>query len=195
MGGRYMNNGEFLFEDCRIPADHLLVEDDALKKAGVYFQPGKILQAAKNLGVGVAAFEETVGYVQDHVQGGRKLIKHQIVASHLATMATKLETVRAFVRYAARALDAGASDAPRLCLMAKVYASETVLQVCQGAMELYGGSGVMLEMGIEKHFRDAAIFLHMDGTNDIHRFKIVKSMFPDAAGAYAGPEEQWMSSS
>jgi len=45
-----------------------------------------------------------------------------------------------------------------------------------------------VEVGIEKHFRDAAVFLHMDGTQDIHRFKIVRAMFPETAGTYAGPE-------
>jgi len=188
MGARYMNNGEIVFDDCRVPEDHLLVKDVAIKKAGVYFSPGKILQAAKNLGVGVAAYDETVAYVQQYVQGGRLLIKHQVVASTLADMAIRLETVRAFTRYAARALDQGASDAAQLTLMAKVYAADTVFEVCREAMELHGGSGVMVEVGIEKHFRDAAVFLHMDGTQDIHRFKIVRAMFPDTAGTYAGPE-------
>jgi alkylation response protein AidB-like acyl-CoA dehydrogenase len=55
-------------------------------------------------------------------------------------------------------------------------------------MELHGGNGAMLDFGIEKLFRDASIFLHMDATADISRFKIVKSMFPQTAGAYAGPE-------
>jgi acyl-CoA dehydrogenase len=55
-------------------------------------------------------------------------------------------------------------------------------------MELHGGNGVMLDFGIEKLFRDAAVFLHMDATVDISRFKIIKAMFPDSAGAYAGPE-------
>ncbi len=188
MGARYMNNGEIVFDDCRVPEDHLLVKDVSLKKAGVYFRPGKILQAAKNLGVGVAAYEETVAYVHQHVQGGRTLIKHQVVANTLADMAIKLETVRAFTRFAARALDEGASDAEKLCLMAKVYAADAVFDVCKEAMELHGGSGIMVEVGMEKHFRDAAIFLHMDGTQDVHRFKIVRAMFPDTAGTYAGPE-------
>jgi alkylation response protein AidB-like acyl-CoA dehydrogenase len=188
MGARYMNNGEIVFDDCRVPEDHLLVKDVAIKKAGVYFRPGKILQAAKNLGVGVAAYEETVNYVQQWVQGGRTLIKHQAVANTLADMAIKLETVRTFTRFAARALDEGASDAEKLCLMAKVYAADAVFDVCKSAMELHGGSGVMIEVGMEKHFRDAAVFLHMDGTQDIHRFKIVRAMFPDTAGTYAGPE-------
>jgi alkylation response protein AidB-like acyl-CoA dehydrogenase len=182
MGGRYMNNGEFVLDDCRIPEDHLLVKDIALPKAGVYFAPGKILQAAKALGVGVAAYEDTAAYVQQHVQGGRVLIKHQIIAAALANMAIKLETVRAMTHHAAKAVDEGASDANALCLMAKVYSSEAVFDVCRQPMELHGGTGVMLEAGIEKHFRDAAVFLHMDGTQDIHRFKIVRSMFPDTAG-------------
>jgi len=188
IGSRLMNNAELIFDDCRIPEDHLLVKDVALRKAAVYFRPGKILQAAKALGVGVAAFEETVAYVKQHVQGGRPLIKHQIVAAHLADMAIKLETVRAFTRYAARALDEGAEDADHLCLMAKVYSSEAVFDICRKAVELHGGMGVMREAGIERYFRDAVIFLHMDGTNDIHRFKIIKAMFPEVAGVYAGPE-------
>ncbi len=188
MGGRFMNNGEIVFEDCRVPADHLLVEGDAMARAGVYFRPGKIIQAAKNLGVGVAAFEKTGDYVQHYVQGGRVLIKHQAVAVRLADMAIRLDAVRAFIRYAARAVDAGAGDADKLCNMVKVFASEEVLEVCQQARELHGGNGSMLEVGIEKYFREASVFLHMDATVDVSRFKIIKAMFPETAGAYAGPE-------
>jgi alkylation response protein AidB-like acyl-CoA dehydrogenase len=188
MGGRFMNNGEIVFEDCRVPKDHLLVEGDALGKAAVYFRPGKIIQASKNLGVGMAAFERTAEYVQNYVQGGRTLIKHQAVALRLAEMATKLSAVRALLWEAARAVDDGAADADQLCNMVKVFSSEEILEVCKHAMELHGGNGVMLDFGIEKLFRDAAIFLHMDATVDISRFKIVKAMFPDSAGTYAGPE-------
>jgi hypothetical protein len=188
MGGRFMNNGEIVFEDCRVPADHLLVEGEALGKAGIYFRPGKIIQAAKNLGVGVAAFERTSDYVQNYVQGGRVLIKHQAVALRLADMATRIEAVRALLERASRAVDEGAPDADALCNMVKVFASEEILKVAQHAMELHGGSGAMLDVGIEKLFRDAAIFLHMDATVDISRLKIVKFLFPATAGKYAGPE-------
>jgi acyl-CoA dehydrogenase len=188
IGCRFMNNGEIVFEDCRVPADHLLVENDALGKAGVYFRPGKIIQAAKNLGVGVAAFERTADYVQSYVQGGRILIKHQAVALRLADMATRIEAVRALLQRAARAVDTGAPDQDALCNMVKVFASEEIMKVAQHAMELHGGSGAMLDVGIEKLMRDASIFLHMDATVDISRFKIVKSLFPHSAGKYAGPE-------
>ena len=188
LGCRFMNNGELVFEDMRIPADHLLVENDALGQAAVYFRPGKIIQAAKNLGVGMRAFETAADYVQNYVQGGRILIKHQAVALRIADMATRIEAVRALLERASRAVDDNAPDADTLCNMAKVFASEEILKVAQHCLELHGGNGVMLDFGVEKIFRDAAIFLHMDATVDISRFKIVKSMFPDTAGKYAGPE-------
>src|SRR5438552_14425788 len=189
IGCRFMNNGELVFEDLRVPKDHLLVEGDALGKAGIYFRPGKIIQAAKNLGVGMAAYERTADYVQHYVQGGPILIKHQAVALRLADMATRLSAVRALVRESARAVDEGGADADTLCNMAKVFASEEIMKVVQHAMELHGGNGAMLDFGIEKLFRDASIFLHMDATADISRFKIVKSLFPQTAGAYAGRED------
>lgn len=188
MGCRFMNNGELVFEDCRVPADHLLVQNTALGSAGQYFRAGKIIQAAKNLGVGVACFERTADYVQNYVQGGRILIKHQAVALRLADMATRIEAVRALIERASKAVDEGHPDMDVLCNMAKVYASEEIMKVATHALELHGGNGAMLEFGIEKLFRDAAIFLHMDATVDVSRMKIIKTMFPATAGKYAGPE-------
>ena len=134
------------------------------------------------------AFEVTADYVQNYVQGGRILIKHQAVALRLAEMATKLQAVRALLREAALAVDQQAPEAEALCNMVKLFASEEVFKVTQHAVELHGGNGIMLDFGIEKLFRDAAVFLHMDATTDISRFKIVKYLFPQTAGTYAGPE-------
>jgi hypothetical protein len=188
LGGRFMNNGEMVFEDMELPKDHILVENNALSRAGIYFRPGKIIQGSKNLGVGVRAFEETAKYVQEYVQGGRILIKHQATALRLAEMATDICAVRGLLREAAAAVDANAPDADVLCNMVKLHASEAVLRVCKHAMELHGGNGTMLDFGIEKLYRDASMFLHMDGTVDVTKFKIVKALFPDTAGKYAGPE-------
>ena len=186
LGGRFMNNGEMVFEDMEVPLDHCLVEDIALTKAGVYFRPGKIIQGSKNLGVGVRAYEETVKYVHDYTQGGKKLIKHQATAIRLAEMATKICAVRSLLHEASRAVDEKADDAEVLCNMVKMYASEAVLEVCKHAVELHGGNGMMLDFGIEKLYRDASMYLHMDGTVDVTKFKIVKNLFPDTAGKYAG---------
>src|ERR1700750_1556933 len=188
LGCRFMNNGEMGLEDMFVPDDHLLVENTALGSAGVYFRPGKIIQAAKNLGVGIRAFEATADYVQNYVQGGRILLKHQAVALRLADMATRIEAVRALLDRASQAVDDNAPDAEVLVNMAKMFASEEIMKVAQHAVELHGGNGIMLDFGIEKVLRDAVIFLHMDATVDISKFKIVKIMFPDTAGKYAGPE-------
>jgi hypothetical protein len=188
IGGRFMNNGEIVFEDCRVPIDHLLVHNDALGKAGIYFRPGKVLVAAKSLGIGLGAYEETVTFVHERVQGGKVLIKHQAVALRIADMATRLEAVAALLRHAALAVDEQSSDADALCNMVKVFASREIVQVCQHAMELHGGYGAMLEVGIEKYMRDALINLHSDGTSDVSNFKIVRAMFPETAGRYAGSE-------
>lgn len=186
IGGRYMNNGEIVFDGCRVPQEHCLARGDALGKAGVYFRPGKIMQAAKNLGIGMAAFDQTSTFVHDRVQGGRVLIEHQAVAIRIAKMATTLEAVSALLRHAARAVDERHPNADTLCDMVKVFASHEVLGLCTHAMELHGGYGAMLEVGIEKYFRDASVYLHMDATTDISNFRIVKSLFPETAGTYAG---------
>src|SRR6478752_3977336 len=136
LGGRFMNNGEIVLEDCAVPKDHCLVQDVALAKAGVYFRPGKIIQGSKNIGVAVRAFEETSKYVQDYVQGGKKLVKHQATALRLAEMATKICAVRGLLREASKAVDEKLPEAEVLCNMVKLYASESVLDVCRNAMEL-----------------------------------------------------------
>ena len=187
MGRRYCINSEFNFDNCRLPGDHLLIRDDAYQKIKTYVVAGKIFEAAQALGVAQGAFDETVNFVQEHVQGGRRIIQHQIVAGRLANMATRLEAIRAFLYYTSRALDSGASDAGKLMLMLKLFCVEEAFEVCKDAVELHGGFGVMREMGIEKFFRDAATALHTDGTTDIHRLKIINAMFPDTVGAYAGP--------
>src|SRR5262249_33622884 len=87
-------------------------------------------------------------------------------------------------------LDDNAPDAEVLVNMAKMFASEEVMKVAQHAVELHGGNGIMLDFGIEKVLRDAVIFLHMDATVDISKFKIIKNLFPETAGKYAGPEAQ-----
>jgi alkylation response protein AidB-like acyl-CoA dehydrogenase len=70
----------------------------------------------------------------------------------------------------------------------KVFACEEIFKVSQHCVELHGGNGIMLDFGVEKLFRDAAIFLHMDATVDVSKLKIVKALFAHTAGKYAGPE-------
>jgi len=188
IGHRMVINAELVMEDCRIPAERLLVENVALRRAGVYLLQGRVLNAARAVGVMQAAFDDTARYVQSHFHGGKTIIKHQVVAARVANMATALETCRSITYRAARAIDSDADDAAQLALMAKLHCAETVFEVARDAMEIHGGAGVMLEAGIEKYLRDASIFSHTDGTADMQRFKIIKAMFPETAGVYAGPD-------
>ncbi|HEX7097635.1 MAG TPA: acyl-CoA dehydrogenase family protein [Acidimicrobiia bacterium] len=188
IGHRLVVNAELVFQDCRVPASHLLVWNEALGGASQYLLQGRVLNAARALGVMQAAFEASARYAQEHFHGGKLIIKHQVVAARLANMATTLETCRAITYRAARAVDSGADDAMALSLMAKLHCSEAVFDVARAAMELHGGAGVMLEAGIEKFLRDATIFSHTEGTADMQRFKIIKAMFPETAGVYAGPD-------
>ncbi|TCJ38074.1 acyl-CoA dehydrogenase family protein [Parafrankia sp. BMG5.11] len=188
IGHRLAVNAELVFEDCRVPASHLLVKNTALGGASLYLLQGRVLNAARAVGVMQAAFESTARYAQEHFHGGKIIIKHQVVAARLADMATTLETCRAITYRAARAIDAGADDASALALMAKLHCGEAVFDVARAAMELHGGMGVMLEAGIEKYLRDSTIFSHTEGTADMQRFKIIKAMFPATAGVYAGPD-------
>jgi alkylation response protein AidB-like acyl-CoA dehydrogenase len=188
IGHRLVVNAELVFEDCRIPATHLLVENKALGGAGVYLLQGRVLNAARAMGVMQAALDNSARYAQEHFHGGKIIIKHQVVAARLADMATTVETCRAITYRAARAIDAGADDAVALSLMAKLHCGEAVFDIARAAMELHGGAGVMVEAGIEKHLRDSTVFGHTEGTADMQRFKIIKALFPETAGVYAGPD-------
>jgi len=188
IGHRLAVNAELVFEDCRVPASHLLVHNTALGGAGVYLVQGRVLNAARAVGVMQAAFDSSARYAQEHFHGGKTIIKHQVVAARLADMATTLETCRAITYRAARAVDAGSEDAATLAMMAKLHCGEAVFEMARSAMELHGGAGVMLEAGIEKYLRDSTVFGHTEGTADMQRFKIIKEMFPATAGVYAGPD-------
>ncbi|MGZ8785182.1 MAG: acyl-CoA dehydrogenase family protein, partial [Acidimicrobiia bacterium] len=120
--------------------------------------------------------------------GGKTIIKHQVAAAPLADLLTEVETARSLVYRASRAVDASADDAQALALMAKLHCSQAVMDVTRSVLELHAGSGVMVGDGVEKHFRDAAVFPQTDGTADITRFKIIKALSPDTAGMYAGPD-------
>lgn len=188
LGGRLFNNAELIFEDCRIPEDHLLIRDTAAGTSGRLFPGSKVIIAAQAVGLAQAAYEDTAEFVQTRVQGGKPIVQHQVVAARLADMAISIESARALVRHAARAIDLKAPNRRALAFMAKVSAGETAFNVARQAVELHGGQGVMRNEGIERYLRDASLFFHIDGTNDIHRFRVIKELFPGVAGQYAGPE-------
>ena len=114
LGGRFMNNGEIVFEDCAVPKDHCLVQDVALPRPASISAPARSSRARRTSASALRAFEETAEYVQDYVQGGKKLIKHQATALRLAEMATKICAVRGLLREARARWTRGARK-PKCC--------------------------------------------------------------------------------
>lgn len=185
LGGRLFNNAQLVFSDCRVPADHVLIEDTASGSSSRIFPHSKIVIAAQAVGVAQAAFERAAAFAESRVQGGKPIVQHQAVATRLADMATDIEVTRAFVRHAARMVETKAPNRRSLAFMAKLHAAEMVFRVARNAVELHGGLGVMRHAGVDRNLRDATLFLHLDGTNDIHRLKVASELFGQSPATYA----------
>ena len=178
-----------MLDGVEVPAENVLGERG--KGFGIALgglDGGRIGIAAQATGILAACLEDSRRYALERKQFGKPIAEFQPIRWKLADMAVDLDVCRLLTRRAAWLRDAGRPHTKEAS-MAKLFASEEVLKVCQHAVELHGGNGTMLDFGIEKLYRDATMFLQMDGTVDITKFKIVKAMFPDTAGMYAGPEK------
>ena len=179
LGGRFMNNGEMVFEDMEVPEEHLLVKDVALARAGVYFRPGKIIQGSKNLGVAVRAYEETVKYVHDYVQGGKKLAEHQGLQWMLADMSVQRDAARGLTYRAIEALMRGERGTMEASA-AKLFATEALGKVADAAVQIHGGAGYMQEYAVERLYRDVRLFRIFEGTTQIQQLVIARHMLREA---------------
>jgi alkylation response protein AidB-like acyl-CoA dehydrogenase len=156
------------FDDCRVPADHLLGEEGSSPlalglEADGYGVP---LMAAMNVGVGRAAYEAALDYAHIRVQGGRPIIEHQAIGTLLAETAIRLETARTVVWKAAWVADNPQAIADRsvadlpLQTIARVVAAEAIHRVALDSAEVFGAMGVMRDMPMHKYVQDALVFLH-----------------------------------
>jgi len=189
--------GHVVLEDCRVPADNLMVVEWSAH-AGAYVPSGERAvphRAAMNLGVGRAAYEAALDYAQLRVQGGRRIIEHQAIGAKLADIAMRLEVARAAVWQAAWATDhpqavadRSLSDLP-LATLARVFTAEAVYRVAKDAAEVFGAMGVMRDMPLQKYVRDAAIFLHSGTGAADAKLRIAEALVgyrrPSAASARA----------
>jgi alkylation response protein AidB-like acyl-CoA dehydrogenase len=165
---RLATNGTFHFENCRVPASHLLGGEGLMSRLrSEYMWGSKAEAAATVLGVGRAAYEYAMQYAKQRVQGGKPIVKQQAVAMMLAQMAMKLDAVRTQIWRTAWLADRRQPEARTLGLLAKVNASESAFEACKLAAEILGGAAIMHDHPVEKFLRDAASFLHSDGTNQL----------------------------
>jgi alkylation response protein AidB-like acyl-CoA dehydrogenase len=182
---RLATNGTFHLENCRIPASHLLGGEGLMSRLRAEYMPGSKAEAAATvLGVGRAAYEYALQYARERVQGGKPIVKQQAVAMMLAQMAMKLDAARTQIWRAAWLADRRQPEARILGLLAKVNASETAFEACKLASEILGGAAIMHEHPVEKYLRDAASFLHSDGTNQLCLLRAAEGLAAPGATLY-----------
>ena len=176
MGQHASDTAQILFENCRIPADHLLGrEGEGYKIALSNLEAGRIGIAAQSVGMARAAFEAAVRYAKDRVTFGVPIIQHQAVNFRLADMATRIEAARQLVWHAASLKDAG-----RPCLkeasMAKLFASEMAEKTCSDAIQIHGGYGYVSDFPVERIYRDVRVAQICEGASDIQRLVIGRAI-------------------
>ncbi len=169
------------FNGMRLPAESLLGEPD---KGFIYalssLEGGRLGVGAQALGIAEAALEHSVDYAGERKQFGRAIKDFQGLAFKLADMATRVEASRGLLYRAARAWDAGKPDM-RLSSMTKLACSETAVWVTSQAINIFGGYGFMRDYPVEKLFRDAKVTEIYEGTSEIQRLVIVRTLYQEKA--------------
>jgi hypothetical protein len=176
MGQRASDTATIVFDDCRIPADHLLGrEGEGYKIALSNLEAGRIGIAAQSVGMARAALEAAVKYAKERVAFDVPLVEHQAVAFRLADMATQIEAARELTLHAAALKDAG-----RPCLkeasMAKLFASTMAERVCSDAIQIHGGYGYVSDFPVERIYRDVRVSQIYEGASDIQRLVIARAV-------------------
>lgn len=172
MGIRSSCTAELHFDNVRVPRENLLgLEGQGFKIAMATLDGGRIGIAAQALGIAQGAYEEALAYARERVQFGAPIGMNQGISFKLADMATKLEAARLLVYQAADLKQAGLPYSKEAA-MAKMYASDIALEVCNDALQIFGGSGYLKGMGVERRYRDAKITTIYEGTNEIQRVVI-----------------------
>ncbi|MCY9878528.1 acyl-CoA dehydrogenase family protein [Vibrio natriegens] len=165
------------FENVSIPATHLLGEEgQGFVFAMKGLDGGRINIATCSVGTAQQALNHTTQYMQERKQFGKALAQFQALQFKLADMATELVAARQLVRYAASKLDNGDPNASTYCAMAKRFATDVGFQVCDQALQLYGGYGYIKEYPMERYFRDVRVHQILEGTNEIMRLIIARRL-------------------
>jgi alkylation response protein AidB-like acyl-CoA dehydrogenase len=176
LGMRASETAELIFSDCRIPADNRLGnEGDGFKQALKVLDGGRISIAALSLGIAQGAFEAALQYAQERRQFNQPIASFQGISFKLADMATKIEAAKCLTFQAAHRKNAGL-PVTRQAAMAKLYASEIAVEVATDAVQIFGGYGYVKDYPVEKHYRDAKLCTIGEGTSEIQKLVISRSL-------------------
>jgi alkylation response protein AidB-like acyl-CoA dehydrogenase len=182
LGYKGIETVEMSYVDHRLPASSLVgVPGRGLAQILSVMELGRINIASRAVGVARAAFDASLAYAQQRETMGKPIAEHQAIQLKLADMATKLEAARLLTRNAAERRAAG-QRADVEAGMAKLFASETALELSMEAMRIHGGVGYTTELPIERYYRDAPLMVIGEGTNEIQRLVIARGLLARARG-------------
>jgi hypothetical protein len=176
LGLRASDTSELIFEDCEIPAENLLgAEGEGFIDAMRVLDGGRISIAALSLGIGRGALDAALKYVKERRQFGKAIAEFQGIQWKLADMATELDAARLLTQRAAVLKDAGRA-VTRESAMAKLFASEVAVHICNEAVQLFGGYGFIKDYPAEKYYRDVKLCTIGEGTSEIQRMVIAREI-------------------
>ncbi|HCQ16102.1 MAG TPA: acyl-CoA dehydrogenase, partial [Cryomorphaceae bacterium] len=176
LGMRASETTELIFENCRVPHENMLGEEgDGFIQAMKVLDGGRISIAALSLGTAHGALDAAVKYSKEREQFGKPISKFQAVAFKLADMATELEAAE-LLTYKAADLKNRGEKVTQAGAMAKLYASEVAVRVCNEAVQIFGGYGFTKDFPVEKFYRDVKLCTIGEGTSEIQKLVISKNL-------------------
>lgn len=176
LGLRASDTSELIFEDCEIPAENLLgAEGEGFVDAMRVLDGGRISIAALALGIARGALDAALKYVKERRQFGKAIAEFQGIQWRLADMATELDAARLLTQRAAVLKDAGRKTT-RESSMAKLFASEVAVRICDQTVQLFGGYGFIKDYPAEKYYRDVKLCTIGEGTSEIQRMVIAREI-------------------
>jgi alkylation response protein AidB-like acyl-CoA dehydrogenase len=177
MGIKGSQTAELIFTDCEVPAENLLGrEGDGFKLAMMTLDRTRTGIGAQAVGIAQGALDLAVEYAKQRVQFDQPIANFQGIQFMLADMATKVEASRLLVYNAAEMMDRGEPNFGKYSSMAKLFASDSAMQVTSDAIQILGGYGYIKEYPAERMLRDAKITQIYEGTNQIQRLVIARAL-------------------
>jgi len=183
MGIAGSTTGELVFERANVPAANMLGEEgDGFRIAMRILDRSRPGVAAQGVGIGQGATDYALEYARTRETMGKPIAEHQLVAGKLADMETRCEAARGLLYRFGRMVDEGAPDAEltKASAMAKLYCTDTAMDVTTEAVQILGGYGYISEYPVERMMRDAKITQIYEGTNEIQRLVIAREMLKES---------------
>ncbi|MEW6368490.1 MAG: acyl-CoA dehydrogenase family protein [Acidobacteriota bacterium] len=183
LGHRASDTSELVFDNCRVPLENLVGEEgQGFRDCLEVLDGGRISIAALGLGIARAAYEAALAYAKTREQFGAPIANLQAIQFMLADMHARVEAARMLIMRAAAWKDTGRSTT-RQSAMAKLFAGETAVRVSNDAVQIHGGYGYIKEYPVERYYRDSKLMTIGEGTSEIQRLVIARTLLKDFAAA------------